>query len=146
MQVRDIMTHPAHTISPTATCAEAAETMAIYNVGALPVCDGDDHVVGIITDRDLVLQCMATHHSPQAVEVRAIMSWDPIVVSPSQSVEEVAHLLGRNGVHRVPVVEGERTIGMLSADDIARFFNDNAVIVEMERRLASSIGAPLPLT
>ncbi len=145
MQAIDIMTQPAHTIQQSVSAQEAAEIMALFNIGALPVCDGD-RVVGIVTDRDLVVQCMATHRSPKAVEVLSIMSKDPIVVAPSYPVEEVAHLMGQHGVHRVPVVQDGRTVGMLSADDIARFFTDDTVIMEMERRLASYIGAPLPTT
>lgn len=144
MQVIDIMTQPAHTIQRSASAQEAAELMAAFNIGALPVCEGDQ-VVGVVTDRDLVVQCMATHRSPKAVDVGAIMSRDPIVVSPSYPVEDVARLMGQHGIHRVPVVREGRTVGMISADDIARFFTDEAVILEMERRLASYIGAPLPL-
>jgi CBS domain-containing protein len=129
------MTQPAHTIQQSASVQEAAEIMALFNIGSLPVCDGD-RVVGVVTDRDLVVQCMATHRSPKAVEVLAIMSRDPIVVAPSHPVEEVARLMGQHGIHRVQ--DG----GMLSADDIARFFTDDGVIIEMERRL----GAPLPTT
>lgn len=143
MQVVDIMTQPAHTIQQSASAQEAAELMARFNIGAVPVCDGE-RVVGMVTDRDLVVQCMATHRSPKAVEVLSIMSTDPIVVAPSYPVEDVARLMGQHGIHRVPVVQDGRTVGMLSADDIARFFTDDAVIMDMERRLASYIGAPLP--
>jgi CBS domain-containing protein len=144
MDVRDIMTQPAYTIQHTASTEEAAEIMALYNIGALAVCDGD-RIVGMITDRDLVVQCMATHRVPKVVEVRAIMSRDPLVVGPSYPVEEVARMLGEHGIHRVPVVQDGRPIGMLSADDVVRFFNDDAVILEMERRLAAYVGAPLPM-
>jgi CBS domain-containing protein len=145
VQVIDIMTQPPHTIQQSASAQEAAETMALFSIGALPVCDGD-RIVGIVTDRDLVVQCMATHRSPKAVEVLSIMSRDPIVVAPSYPVEEVARLMGQHGIRRVPVVQDGRPVGMLSADDIARFFTDDTVIIEMERRLAAYIGAPLPST
>jgi CBS domain-containing protein len=138
------MTQPAHTIQHTASTEEAAEIMALHNIGALAVCDGD-RIVGMITDRDLVVQCIATHRAPRVVEVQAIMSRDPLVVGPAYPVEEVARMLGEHGIHRVPVVQDGRPIGMLSADDVARFFNDDAVILEMERRLAAYIGAPLPM-
>jgi CBS domain-containing protein len=145
MQVRDIMTQPAYTIQQGAPAEQAAELMAIYNVGALAVCDGE-RIVGIVTDRDLVVQCMATHRSPKVVAVRSIMTRELVVAEPSDPVQEVAGLMGRHGVHRVPVVQNERPIGMLSADDIARFYDDDVAIIELERSLASYIGAPLPLT
>jgi CBS domain-containing protein len=145
MQVRDIMTQPAYTIQQSAPVEEAAELMAVYNVGALAVCDGQ-RIVGVITDRDLVVQCMATHRSPKVVAVRSIMTRDLVVADPSDPVHDVAGMMGQHGVHRVPVIENERPIGMVSADDIARFFDDDVAIIEMERRLATYIGAPLPLT
>lgn len=144
MQVREIMTQPALTIQQTASAEEAAEQMAIYNVGALAVCDGD-RIVGVVTDRDLVVQCLATRRSPKVVTVRSIMTRDPIVIGPFDPIEDVATLMGRHGVHRVPVVQGERPVGMVSADDIARFCDD-ALVLELERRLASHVGAPIPVT
>jgi CBS domain-containing protein len=74
------------------------------------------------------------------------MTRELVVAEPSDPVQEVAGLMGRHGVHRVPVVQNERPIGMLSADDIARFYDDDVAIIELERSLASYIGAPLPLT
>jgi CBS domain-containing protein len=144
VEVREIMTQPVYAIQQTASATEAAELMALHNIGALAVCDGDA-VVGVITDRDLVIQCMASRRSPDAVQVHAIMTRDPMVVAPSTPVEEAARLMGVQGIHRVPVVQEGRAVGMLSADDVARFFNQDAVILEMERRLASYTGAPLPI-
>jgi predicted transcriptional regulator len=74
------------------------------------------------------------------------MSRDPIVVGPSYPVEDVARLMGQHGIRRIPVVKDGKPVGMHSADDIARFYTDDTVILEMERRIAAYIGAPLPTT
>jgi CBS domain-containing protein len=121
MQVREIMTQPAYTMQHSASAEQAVELMAISNVGALAVCDGE-RIVGVITDRDLVRQRMATHRSPEVIAVHAIMSRDPEIVGPTYPVDELAGLIGHPGVHRVPVVQNERPVGMVSANDVARFF------------------------
>src|SRR4051794_26459817 len=130
MEVRDLMTWPVRTIPQTATVAEAAALMAQCGVGALPVCEGET-LVGMVTDRDLVVQCLARQLRPEEVEVQSIMTRDPVVVEASDPVEQAARLMAQHGLHRVPVVHQGRPIAMLSADDITHFFTDDQVIVEL---------------
>lgn len=75
MQIHEIMTHPVQTVKANATVHHAAEMMALHDVGALPVCE-NDRVVGIITDRDIVLRCLAQGRNP-ATEVYRIMTPGP---------------------------------------------------------------------
>ncbi len=119
MQVREIMTQPVHTIQPSATAEQAAELMAEFNIGTLPVCDGD-HIIGMITDRDIIIRCVAQRQSPTDTIIRTIMTPNPAVAGPTDSVEAAVQLLGERGILRLPVVEDSHIVGLLSADDVVR--------------------------
>lgn len=135
MEVRDIMTQPAKTVRASATVAEAAELMALHDVGALPARD-EDKIVGIVTDRDIVLRCIAAGLDPGATLVRTIMTRSPVTVTPSTPVDDALWLFSHLRIRRLPVVEDHQVVGMLSADDVARYFDDEASIVLMARCLA----------
>lgn len=119
MQVREIMTQPAHTIQGSGTAEQAAELMAEFNIGTLPVCDGDQ-IIGMITDRDIVIRCVAHHQSPADTTIRNIMTPNPAVARPTDSVEAAVELLGERGIMRLPVVEDAHVVGLLSAEDVVR--------------------------
>jgi CBS domain-containing protein len=142
MRVGDIMTVPVQTIPEYSTIAAAARMMARHNVGILPVCRGDC-IVGIITDRDLAVRGLASGADAVITPVRVVMSEHPVVVSPKDSIEEAADVLANNGVRRVPVVEGDRPIGMLSADDLARFAGHDDLVLDLERKLATYMAPPI---
>lgn len=135
MEIRDIMTQPVKTISVTATVEQAAGMMAIHDVGALPVCEGD-RLVGIVTDRDIVLRCIPAGFNPATTRVSRIMSRDPVGAPPSAPVKEAWRLLADLRIHRRPIVEDGRVVGMLTTDDIARRFDDDAAVLFMVRRVA----------
>src|SRR5579871_1592506 len=138
MQVREIMSRPARTINAGESAQEAAEVMALYGVGALVVCDGE-RVVGVVTDRDLVVHCLAQRELPDHVPVRAVMTPDPLTIHSSVSIEEAAEILGAHGVHRLPVIAQDYPIGVVSSDDIARYCPDDGVLALMLRRLSSRV-------
>jgi CBS domain-containing protein len=119
MQVREIMTQPAHTIQASATAEQAAELMAEFNIGTLPVCDGD-HIIGMITDRDILIRCVAQHEAPAGTIIRNIMTANPAVAKPTDSVEAAVELLGEREIMRLPVVEDSHVVGLLSAEDVVR--------------------------
>lgn len=135
MLVSDIMTQPAKTVRASATVAEAAELMALHDVGSLPARD-EDKIVGIVTDRDVVLRCIAAGLDPGATLVRTIMTRSPVTVPPSTPVDDALWLFAHLRIRRLPIVEAGQVVGMLSADDVARYFDDEASIVLMARCLA----------
>jgi CBS domain-containing protein len=142
MLVRDLMTQPVRTIEASSSAEAAAKAMAQWNVGALPVCEGT-RIVGILTDRDLVVQCMAMGRTPTTVGVREIMSPNPVTVAPSDSIGHAARAIGRHGFRRLPVVDHGQPVGIISADDIARFSADDEAVADMLRRLASYMAPPI---
>lgn len=120
MKVRDIMTKPAIHISPTESVEVAARTLTHYNIGVLPVCGNDGKLCGLVTDRDLVIRCMASGRAPADTAVREVMTSRVLSVQPDMETGAAAHLMGRQQVRRLPVVENGKLCGMVSLGDLAK--------------------------
>ena len=120
MKVKELMTQPAIQIAPGESVAVAARTLTHYNVGALPVCSSGGALCGMVTDRDLVVRCMAAGKDPGKTTVREVMSGKVACASPDMEVGVAAHLMGTQQVRRLPVVEGGRLCGMLSLGDLVK--------------------------
>lgn len=127
MKVRDIMTKEVAYINPESTVSEAAQLMQKHNVGSIPVCD-QNGVVGIVTDRDIVVRNVAHGKSPQETRVRDVMTGQVNTATPDMEVDAAADLMAQYKVRRLPVVENNRIVGMVSLGDIAcdRKFNFEA--------------------
>ncbi len=120
MRIRGLMNKSVVTISPDESAALAARLLSRHDLGALPVCDRSGRLLGIVTDRDIVLRCVAAGQDPVRVPVQDIMSIAPITVSPEQSVTEAAHRMAHSQIRRLPVVEDGTLVGMVSLGDLAR--------------------------
>lgn len=119
MKVRELMTSPAIRIGQDETVEVAARTLAHYNIGVLPVCAGDGRVCGVVTDRDLVTRCLAAGRMPGATKVRDVMSGSVVAAQPDMEAGVAAHLMGRQQVRRLPVMENGKLCGMVSLGDLA---------------------------
>ena len=119
MKVRELMTSPAVSIGAEESVATAARTLTHYNIGALPVCNPDGSLQGMVTDRDLVIRCVASNHSPEKTPVRQIMTSGVQCASPDMDVGVAAHLMGRKQIRRLPVVDKGKLCGMLTLGDLA---------------------------
>ena len=119
MKVQDIMTKQVVGISPDESVEVAARTLNRYNIGALPVCTKDGKLCGVVTDRDLVIRCVAAGRDPAKTAVRQIMTGQVTSVRPDMDVNLAAHLMGRQQIRRLPVTENGRLCGMLSLGDMA---------------------------
>ncbi len=113
MQVRDIMNPHVVSIDPTESAALAARLLARHNVGSLPVRVWGQ-LQGMVTDRDIVLRCVAAEEDPRSVPVRSIMSRRPAVVTPEDDVRQAARLMSSQQVRRLPVVDKDRVVGVVS--------------------------------
>jgi CBS domain-containing protein len=116
--VRDVMTPSVRVANPSQSLAEAADVMKDENVGSVPVVD-DGRLVGILTDRDIVIRAVAERRDPQAVKVDEVASRELVTVKPDQDLDEALTLMARHQVRRLPVVEGEQLVGMLAQADVA---------------------------
>ena len=119
MKLREIMTHPVVRINPEESVAVAARTLARYNVGVLPVCGSDGRLCGVVTDRDLVTRCIASGRQPASTKVAEVMTRGVISAQPDMDAAVAAHLMGRQQIRRLPVVENGRLCGMISLGDLA---------------------------
>lgn len=119
MKVRDLMTSPVIRIQADETVEVAARTLTHYNIGALPVCGSDGRVCGVVTDRDLVTRCLASGRMPGATKVRDVMSGNVVAAQPDMEAGAAAHLMGRQQVRRLPVLENGKLCGMVSLGDLA---------------------------
>jgi len=119
MKVQEIMTKNVIGIGPEESVEVAARTLNQYNIGALPVRSGDGKLLGMVTDRDLVIRCLAMGKLPSVTSVREIMTKQVISINPDMDAGVAAHLMGRKRVRRLPVVEAGKVRGILSLDDLA---------------------------
>lgn len=119
MQIQELMTRQVVSIAPEESAALAARLLSRHGLGALPVCDYDGTLQGIVTDRDIVVRCVAADQDPKRVPVRDIMSQTVETVSPEDDVHQVAQRMARCQVRRLPVVHCGQVLGMVSLGDLA---------------------------
>ena len=126
MQLKDIMTRDVEVIHPDATLTEAAAKMDSLNVGALPVCDGNQ-VLGVITDRDITVRSTAVGSNPQAARVRDAMTTDAIYSFEDQNVNEAAKLMDENQIRRLIVLNrAKQLVGIVSLGDTLKQVSEPA--------------------
>ncbi|MBV8538317.1 MAG: CBS domain-containing protein [Alphaproteobacteria bacterium] len=119
MRVAEIMTRDVQTISTSDTIQKAAMAMDNLNVGALPVCDGEE-LRGVITDRDITVRATAVGLAPADIKVGDIMSEDVDYVFEDDDVSEAATKMKERQIRRLPVVnQSKRLVGFVSLGDLA---------------------------
>lgn len=119
MKVKEIMTRNVIGVGPEETVEVAARTLQRYNVGALPVCTSNGKLCGVVTDRDLVIRCLAAGMEPSSTQVYQVMTGQVTSVDGDMDVSVAAHLMGRQQIRRLPVTENGRICGMVSLGDMA---------------------------
>ena len=124
---RDVMHTGAECIDASETLATAAELMRDLHVGALPICGPDNRLQGIITDRDIVVKCVAEGHDPMTMTAREMAQGTPIWVDADDDAEEVVRIMAASGVRRVPVMEDHQLVGMISEADVALHLDEHQI-------------------
>ena len=120
MKLRDIMTSPVVGIHPEETVAVASRMLERNNIGAMPVCNHDGTLCGMLSDRDIVVRCIAAGKAPENTRVREIMTSKLYVGRPDMDVALAAGLMGKEQVRRLPVMDNGTLCGMVSLGDMAR--------------------------
>lgn len=117
---RDIMTPGADCVRTDQSATDAARLMTDRGIGAVPVCGKDDKIKGVITDRDLVVKVVGQGRDAGTFPAGDLTQAEAVTVGADDSVDEVFHTMMRHQVHRLPVIDGTRLVGMISLADVAR--------------------------
>ena len=118
VKIKDIMTHAVACVDPRTSVTEVAQLMQKHDVGAVPVCEGSK-IMGVVTDRDIVVRNIAHGKDPHVTPVRDIMSSHVQSVSPEMSLDQAAGIMAGHQIRRLPVVENDHLVGMVSLGDLA---------------------------
>lgn len=130
MKARDIMHRDATCIPADETLDRAAQMMRNMDVGALPICN-NDKLIGMLTDRDIVVRCIAEGHDPSRVRAGDLAMGTPRWVDADTDVSEVLNMMEQNQIKRLPVIDtknGKKLIGMICESDLARNITDEQLM------------------
>ena len=142
MKLRDVMTKEVTSLNVDDTVEKAAQIMKEKNVGSIPVCR-DGKIAGIVTDRDITLRSIAQGENISSIKVSSIMSSNPITGNLNMDVHEAAKLMAEKQIRRLPVVDNNAVVGILSLGDLAvepKFGNEAGdALSEISENTISSI-------
>lgn len=130
--VRDVMTPDVVAVRPSASLVEAAQLMRAQDVGDVLVTD-EGLLVGVLTDRDIMLRAVAEGADPLTVSARAVCTPDPVVIGPDDAVSTAVTLMREHAVHRLPVVEHGAPVGIVSLGDLAVSRDPDSALADISR-------------
>ncbi|UKA65787.1 CBS domain-containing protein [Arthrobacter sp. FW306-05-C] len=125
--VREFMTTDARCVREGESLLDAARMMRDLDCGALPICGDDGKLKGMVTDRDIVLKCVAAGRDPGQTMARELASGKPYCVDADANVDEAIHMMEEHQVRRLPVISDHKLVGIISQGDIARNYNEQRV-------------------
>ncbi|GAB3125711.1 hypoxic response protein Hrp1 [Streptomyces calidiresistens] len=135
----DIMHAGVRWIPAGETLDRAAQLMRELDVGALPISDNDDRMCGIVTDRDIVVKCVAAGHDPSKVTCGDLAEGTPRWVGTEADVDEVLREMTEHRIRRLPVIDGDkRLVGMISEADLVRHLDEDRIAAFCEHVYAES--------
>ena len=118
MRVKDLMATSVTCVKPDTSIEQVAKQMKQENVGSIPVCNDRGEVMGIITDRDIVIRSVSNENRPKIA--KEIMTKNLVVAEPGMDTHQAALLMAKYQIRRLPVIENNQVVGMLAMADIAR--------------------------
>jgi CBS domain-containing protein len=137
-QARDIMHAGAECIGENDTVAAAAQKMRDLGVGSLPICGADDRLHGILTDRDIVLRCIAEGRDPAQVRAGDLAQETLFWAEAGAGVGEVLHQMEDHKVKHLPVIEKHRLVGIITEADLARSLDEHRLAEFVEKVYAAA--------
>jgi CBS domain-containing protein len=136
----DIMHRGAQWIPAHETLDRAAQLMRELGVGALPISDANERLCGILTDRDIVIGCVAMGHDPAKVTAGEMAQGTPRWIEADADVGDVLHEMQEHQIRRLPVIENKRLVGMISEADLAQHLTEDQIAGWAESVYARSPG------
>jgi CBS domain-containing protein len=135
--VRHAMTEAPQTARPDLNAADAAALMRDLDVGVIPVAE-EERLLGLVTDRDLVLRVLAERKDPLDVRLGDIATKSPVTVSPDERLSNARDLMSEHRIRRLPVVKGEQLVGILSLGDVAQADESERAVGETLEEISES--------
>lgn len=117
---RDLMTPDPKCVKEDQTLADAARLMRDLDVGALPICGNDDRLKGMLTDRDIVVKCIAEGGDPSTATAGSFGEGKPVTIGADDDIRDALVVMQDHQVRRLPVIDGHDLVGIISQADIAR--------------------------
>ncbi|WP_327045263.1 CBS domain-containing protein [Microbispora sp. NBC_01189] len=121
---RDIMTPWAEFVRADETVYEAAEKMARLDVGSLPICGADDRLTGVLTDRDIVVKVLARGRDPRSCQAGELAQGEAVTIGADDDAAEILDTMASHKVRRLPVIDGNKLVGIIALADVARALPD----------------------
>ncbi|MFE7836852.1 CBS domain-containing protein [Streptomyces sp. NPDC057474] len=134
----EIMHRGAQWIPAHETLDRAAQLMRQLNVGALPISDQNERLCGILTDRDIVVGCVALGHDPSTITAGALAKGTPRWIDANADISEVLEEMKGHQIRRLPVIDNKRLVGMISEADLAHHLSDDQIASWVESVYAKS--------
>ncbi|MGN6245758.1 MAG: CBS domain-containing protein [Motilibacteraceae bacterium] len=124
---RDIMHLGIECIGERETLLDAARRMRQLDVGALPVCGQDDRLHGMITDRDIVVKCVAAGEDPRTMTAGVLAQGEPFVIDADADISAVLSMMEEHRIRRLPVIENHRAVGIITEADLGRHLPEDMI-------------------
>lgn len=119
MRVKECMCKNVVKASADTTLNKIAKLMEENDIGCVPICNNENNVVGFVTDRDIVTRCLATNKNCNETTASDIMTTKVIKITPDTDVEHATETMSQNQVKRLPVIENNKLVGILTIGDLA---------------------------
>lgn len=116
---RDIMTPDPQCVKEDQTLVDAAKLLRDLDVGALPICGDDNRLKGMLTDRDIVVKCIADGRDPSTVTAGSLGEGKPVTIGADDDIREVLEMMQEHQIRRLPVIDGHDLVGIISQADVA---------------------------
>lgn len=129
---RDIMHAGTQCIAEDQTLDEAARMMRDMGVGSLPICGKDQKLHGIITDRDIVIKCIAEGKDPSACTASELAQGKVTWVDAETDMSTIVDMMGKQQIKRMPVMSNHQLVGMISESDLAKHLDDHQLSMFVE--------------
>jgi CBS domain-containing protein len=126
-KARDIMTKNPQCVRASEAVLDAARRMAEQSVGALPICGEDDRLKGMLTDRDIVIEVLAAGKDPRAIQAGDLAQGEAVTIGADDDAEEILRTMREHKVRRLPVIDGDKLVGIVAQADVARSLTDPKV-------------------
>lgn len=125
MKVKDCMCNTVWAAKPETTIYDIAKLMETNKIGCVPICDADNSLVGIITDRDIVLRGVGKNKDSKKTPIAEIMTTNVCTCNSEEDIYDAECKMSQNQVRRIPVVENDKIVGILTLGDLSH--NDKEI-------------------